>query len=83
MNRKVILVMKEKLSCLPENTAGVIVSVGRNTAMHRRLQDLGFVPGTSVRALYAGCCGGIRAYGIHGSVIALRTRDADEILMEV
>jgi Fe2+ transport system protein FeoA len=48
----------------------------------RRMMELGFVPGASVSVLHKSPCGGIAAYGVHGAVIALRGRDARQILVE-
>ena len=47
--------------------------------LRRRLMDLGFVPGASVRFLYAAPCGDPRAYWVRGCVIALRAGDAQHV----
>ena len=46
------------------------------SAMRRRLEDLGLTVGTRVRCLMASPLGDPRAYAIRGAVIALRQRDA-------
>ena len=74
--------MSCKLSELNSPSAARITALNTAGPMRRRLQDLGFVPGASVRFLYDGFGGGIRAYGVGGSVIALRHGDAEGIIIE-
>ena len=71
-----------KLSDLKLLTAARIAELSVQGAVRRRLQDLGFVPGSEVRALYAGSRGSIRAYAVGGSVIALRRGDAERITVQ-
>lgn len=51
-------------------------------AMRRRLLDLGLVEGTSVKCMGRSPWGDPAAYLIRGAVIALRSRDCAEILVE-
>ena len=44
--------------------------------MRQHLADLGFVPGSEVRPLYAAPAGDPRAYLVCDTVIALRQKDA-------
>ena len=46
-------------------------------ALGARLRDLGFVSGARVEPLFSG--GGIRAYALCGTVIALRDADAARV----
>lgn len=73
--------MECKLSELNTDMVGEILSVTLRGPMRRRLQDLGFLPGVRVYVRLGGS--GIRAYGIHGSVIALRRCDAAGIQVKV
>ncbi len=50
--------------------------------MKKRLYDLGFTPGAFVQCALASPGRGMRAYAIRGTVIALRERDARQIMME-
>lgn len=47
----------------------------------RRLLDLGVVPGTRIRCEFPSPFGSPRSYDIRGALIALRTRQADRILI--
>ena len=73
--------MECKLSALDPPAEARIVRLTVAGAMRRRLQDLGFVPGAAVRPLYKGYRGGICAYAVGGSVIALRCTDAANIVV--
>ena len=75
--------MECKLSDLTESAAARVRYLVHRGPMRRRLQDLGFVPGAEVRFMYSGFRGGIRAYAVGGSVIALRRRDADQIIVSM
>ena len=82
MGGKVISFMGSMLSELDLSQAARVAELTVAGSMRRRLQDLGFVPGAEVRALYAGFRGGIRAYSVGGSVIALRRDDAAHVLIK-
>ncbi|MCM1148586.1 MAG: ferrous iron transport protein A [Butyricicoccus sp.] len=63
--------------------SGAVVSALRTEgAMRRRLLDMGFSPGSPVRALFRSCSGDPVAYLIHDTVIALRREDSQTILIE-
>ena len=47
-----------------------------------RLEELGLLPGTQIRCLYAAPCGTPAAYAIGGAVFALRRKDAAQIVTE-
>lgn len=51
-------------------------------AMHLRLLELGFIPGTAVTCLFQSPLGDPRAYRVPDGVFALRTRDACRILVQ-
>lgn len=59
----------------------VVIHVGVERALARRLKDFGFVPGTAVRCCYRGPGGRVTALMCRGSVIAMRTRDLAKILV--
>ena len=70
------------LSSLECGSGAVVSTLCTKGAMRRRLQDIGFVPGSPVQALFRSCSGDPVAYLIHDTVIALRHEDADGILIE-
>ncbi len=64
------------LSRLPLDHAGRVLSLSAAEPLKGRLLDLGFVPGSEIRPLYAAPMGDPRA------VIALRQRDAAMVAVE-
>lgn len=74
--------MQDKSLALAQTGETYIVS--RLTAKgpgRRRLLDLGLVNGTPVTCLFKAPSGNPAAYLIRGTVIALRSSDADEIIV--
>lgn len=51
-------------------------------SMRRRLLDIGLVEGTEVECLQKSPAGDPVAYGIRGAVIALRSEDSAQVLVE-
>ena len=51
-------------------------------ALRRRLFDLGLIPQTLVSCCFAAPAGSPMAFTVRGAVLALRTRDAQEIFVE-
>ncbi|MBS3872336.1 MAG: ferrous iron transport protein A [Firmicutes bacterium] len=77
MEREVI-----PLAHLPLGCRGNIVSLQATSKTRRRLQDLGFIPDTAVEVLHKSPAGDPIAYGLRGSVIALRADLACQILIQ-
>lgn len=69
------------LSCLQEGESAKVVSLLNTGSIKRRLQDLGLVEGTRVQCIQKSPYGDPVAYGIRGAVIALRTEDAQGVLV--
>lgn len=69
------------LSTLPLLESAYVTEIAANPDMKRRLTDLGLIPGTCVTCTALSPSGDPRAYLIRGTVIALRNRDADRILL--
>lgn len=67
------------LSQLPEGEQAYIHTLHLMGGIRRRLQDLGFVPGTRVLCLQRALAGNPIAYQIRGAVIALREQDASQL----
>ncbi|MDD4715203.1 MAG: FeoA family protein [Oscillospiraceae bacterium] len=69
------------LNTLREGQSGKIVKLTSEKSMRRRLQDIGLVEGTTVSCLLKSPWGDPAAYLIRGAVIALRSADASNILI--
>ena len=64
----------------PGETA-IIREIGTAGRIRRRLQDIGFIPGTMVECLLKSPLGDPIAYTVRGAVFALRLEDASTILV--
>jgi len=71
--------MELRLDALAPGQRGRIVELTSQGPMARRLGDLGFVQGTGIACLYRSPAGDPTAYGIRGTVIALRKQDAARV----
>ncbi len=70
------------LSRLPLDRTARILSLSAEEPLRGRLLDLGFVPGSEIKLLYAAPLGGPRAYLVCDTVIALRQKDAATVAVE-
>lgn len=70
------------LDCLPEGQSAYVTEIHNEPSMHRRLADLGLIPGTQITCLCRSPAGDPTAYLIRSAVIALRNRDAAQIQVE-
>ena len=73
--------MELGLDGLAPGQMGHIVALTGGGPMARRLGDLGFIVGTGIACLYRSPAGDPTAYGIRGTVIALRKQDAARVLV--
>ena len=64
------------LNRVPTGKPAVVTVLRSEGAIRRRLLDLGFTPGAALTCLFAAPGGDPRAYGVQGTVIALRNTDA-------
>ena len=64
------------IETLPLGQEAVISRLCCTGRQRQHMEDLGFVPGTSVRPLYRSPSGDPTAYAVMGAVIALRSADA-------
>lgn len=71
-----------RLNTLSPGSRCRIDSLETRGPMRRRLRELGLVEGTAVTCLGRSPLGDPAAYGILGAVIALRDRDAADVLVE-
>jgi len=72
------------LAELPRGSSGRVVALADSFAPYerQRLIDLGMVPGTMVSVRNASALGGLRAYGLRGTVLGLRHAQALQIHVE-
>ena len=70
------------LAGLPVGRAGRVRCLRSGEGIGRRLMDLGFTPGAEAICLLAAPGGGMRAYRVRGAVIALRRREARQVILE-
>ena len=67
---------------LPEGVRARVAEVGGESAMRRRLLDLGLIPGTWVTCRGRAPAGDPAVYAFRGCVVALRARDAAAVTLE-
>ena len=70
------------LSQIQEGQTVQVASLLATGSMRRRLLDIGLVEGTAVTCLQRSPSGDPVAYGIRGSVIALRREDSSQVLVD-
>ena len=70
------------LSELPVGQTGRVKGLRPGGGIGRRLMDLGFTPGAEIACLLNAPGGSMRAYRVRGTVIALRRREARQIILE-
>lgn len=71
------------LSELPEGKSGIIKEVDTNSATSQRLLDLGFVPGTNVKAIKRAPMGDPTTFEIRGYQLGLRRSESEAIEVEI
>lgn len=71
--------MAETLEQLPLGGSGRVAVIDLPEHKLRRMQELGLTPGSMVVALHRAPWGGITAYGVLDTVVALRDCDARHI----
>lgn len=67
------------LDKLQLNKSGKIDNISCETNIKRRLLDLGIVRGTQIQNILNSPLGGINAYWVRGTTIAIRDENAKEI----
>ena len=70
------------LSSLPLGQSGRVLCLRSGERTGRRLMDLGFTPGAEAVCMLAAPGDGMRAYRIRGTVIALRRKEARQIILK-
>lgn len=67
---------------IPIAQQAIVQKLNSRGSMRRRLLDLGITPGTMVEPIHTSPSGGMRAYFVKGTMIALRDSESREILVE-
>ena len=67
---------------LPIGSSSKIMELYSVGSMRRRLLDLGFAQGSTVRCIHSAPSGDPIAYLVKGAIIALRKEDAKDILVK-
>ncbi|WP_040198233.1 FeoA family protein [Candidatus Soleaferrea massiliensis] len=70
------------LDHLSEGKTAKVTNLLSSGSMRRRLQDIGLIEGTQVECLQKSPAGDPIAFLIRGAVIALRSEDSSNILVE-
>lgn len=68
---------------IPTGSAYMIDHVDDSLPIKGRLSELGFCSGATIDKLQTGACGSPIAFRICGAVIAIRSEDADRILVRL
>lgn len=69
------------LNNLPLMQKGKIEQINCDKIIKRRLLDLGLTYGSFIVPMLSSASGGLRAFNIRGSLIAIRDEDASSILV--
>jgi len=69
------------LADLPTGERCHVAGLNSSGSNRRRMLDLGLVPGTEVEAVLKSPSGGVTAYLIRGTLIAIRHEDAVNIII--
>ncbi len=75
MNREI------QMNRLSQGQTATVLSLSAQGSMRRRLQDMGLIAGTEVECVGISPLGDPAAYLIRGALVALRGRDAADILV--
>lgn len=71
------------LDQLPTGTLGKVRGLAANGTIRRRMLDLGLIHNTAVMPLIKSPAGDPIAYEIRGTVIALRSEESSQIVVEL
>ncbi|MEG1887542.1 MAG: FeoA domain-containing protein [Oscillospiraceae bacterium] len=72
----------KSLETLNDDNIATVLSVNACGEIRRRLQDIGIINGTKIKKLHSSPLGDPTAYLIRGAVIALRSDDATNIIIQ-
>lgn len=75
--------LKTTLDKLPINKVGIVKKINTNNNIKRRLMDLGLIANSNIKKVLVSPLGDPAAYQIRGSIIALRKKDTENIIVEI
>lgn len=75
--------MNSILTCLNPGCRATVTGLKNKDSMRRRLQDMGVIEGTNIECVMKSPGGDPKAYLIRGAVVAIRSEDSDNILIEM
>ena len=75
--------MEISLDRLKLNKNGYIIDIKTNENIRKRLIDLGMIKNTLIRPVLKSPSGNIRAYEVRGSVLSIRDKDANKIMLKL
>lgn len=73
---------RKPLAALVPGETGTLLRIDLSKAVRGRMEELGLLPGTTIRCLYCAPGGTLAAYAFGGAVFALRACDAAQIEVE-
>lgn len=73
---------KQSLASLDVGSKCRVTELADSALNRRRMLDLGIVPGTLIEAVMESPSGSITAYLIRGAIIAIRHKDAENIIIQ-
>ncbi len=71
------------LTYLNPGCRATVTGLKNKDSMRRRLQDMGVIEGTNIECVMKSPGGDPKAYLIRGAVVAIRSEDSDNILIEM
>jgi Fe2+ transport system protein FeoA len=71
------------LADLPTGSTGTVLGYVNGPSLRRRFADMGLVPGTRVTRLRTAPFGDPSSYAVFGTRVAIRSRDASKVLVEL
>ena len=70
-----------KLSDLKQGEKALVFQINSKSEIARRFRDIGLINGTEISCIHKSPLGDPAAYRIRGALIAIRSEDADTVLV--
>ena len=70
-----------KLSDLKQGEKALVFQINSKSEIARRFRDIGLINGTEISCIHKSPLGDPAAYMIRGALIAIRSEDADTVLV--
>ena len=69
------------LNTLADGSEGLLVCLGGDRSLRRRLMELGLLPGTQVRVIRRATIGGVMELEVRRCRLSVRTSEADQVFV--